>query len=241
MAVTKKRIEKNLSEIRENIATACARARRDPKDVSIVAVTKSADLEAIKNLLEAGLTELGESRVQQLIERAGELNAFLQRRRSASPMPVRWHLVGHLQRNKVKHVLECSTIIHSVDSLRLAEEINTKAQSLPQPVQIFLQVNCSQEAQKFGVAVGAAAHLAELIGTMPCLRLVGLMTMGPLTNNPEESRRAFARLRELFEEIQRDKMAGPEFRHLSMGMSGDYSAAVEEGATILRIGTALFA
>jgi pyridoxal phosphate enzyme (YggS family) len=234
------RIAKNLRRIRENVAAACDRRGRQPQDVSLLAVTKSVKLEAIVAAVELGLTELGESRVQHLVERAAELEGLLQRRRNAKSSAVRWHMVGHLQRNKVRAVLDVAEVIHSVDSLRLAEAINLRAEQTGKVVDVLLQVNCSQEPQKFGVAVGAAAYLSELISTLKHLRLVGLMTMAPLTSNPEKARPSFIRLRELFEEMRKEKIGGENFRYLSMGMSQDYAVAVEEGATILRIGTALF-
>ena len=239
MAVTKNKIESNLQRIRENIAAACGRSGRLPQEVSIVAVTKSTDLEGIKALIDAGLTELAESRVQRVTERAAEVAAYLQRRRTPPAAPVRWHMVGHLQRNKVKTVLDVAEVIHSVDSLRLAEEINIRAERAGRTMDVMLQVNCSEEKQKFGCPVGAATHLAELICTLKSLRLIGLMTMAPLVRNPQDARPAFVRLRELFDEMQKDKIGGADFRHLSMGMTQDYPVAVEEGATILRIGTAL--
>jgi hypothetical protein len=240
MPVTKSRIERNLRLIRENVEAACAKADRPPEDVSLVAVTKAVDVETIKGLLDAGVADLGENRAQQLALRAAEIGAFLQRRRSPMPTPLRWHMVGHLQRNKVKVVLGCAEVIHSVDSLRLAEDINHRAEQMGRVAEVFLQVNCSQEEQKYGVAVAAATHLGELICTMPHVRLLGLMTMAPLVSDPEQARPAFVRLRELFEEMRNDKIGGESFRHLSMGMSQDYAVAVEEGATVLRIGTALF-
>ncbi len=239
--IARSRIEQNLQDIREKIATACDRARRDVGEVHLVAVTKYVGLPEIRHLLELGLYDLGESRAQQLTRRAGELSEALDADGVELPRSVRWHMIGHLQRNKVKHVLEVTNIVHSVDSLRLAEELNSRAERSDQHVDVLLQVNCSQEEQKYGVAVGASVHLAEMITTLDRLRLVGLMTIAPLSDNPEEARPAFALLRELFEEIRHEKIGGESFRHLSMGMSQDYEAAVEEGATILRIGSALFA
>ena len=240
MAVTRARIESNLGRIRETVSTACAGAGRDPDDVSIVAVTKAVDFDTVKNALDAGLTELGESRAGQLAERAKQMSSYLQRRRNALPAPVRWHMVGHLQRNKVRATLQCVDMIHSVDSLRLAEDLNAHAERAPRVVDVLLQVNCSDEQQKFGCAVGAATHLAELMCTLKNLRLLGLMTMAAFSDDPERSRPVFVRLREIFEEMRKDRTGGEEMRHLSMGMSQDYGVAVEEGATILRIGTALF-
>lgn len=241
MAVTRKRIEKNLKQIREKIAEGCANVGRNPKEVTLVAVTKSVDMDTIKNCLDAGVTELGENRVQQFISRAAELDAYLQRRRNELARPIRWHMVGHLQRNKVKGALPWASMIHSVDSLRLAEELSGKAEQMRRTIDVLLQVNCSREPQKYGCAVGASEHLAELITTLPRVRLSGLMTMGPLTDDADVSRAAFGRLRELFEDMKKQRIGGEAFKHLSMGMSSDYPQAVEQGATILRIGTALFA
>lgn len=239
MPATRNKIAANLEHIRETIADACRRSGRSPREVSIIAVTKTVELDSIKHLVELGLTDLGESRVQHLTQRAEELSQWLARRQTASPAP-RWHMIGHLQRNKVKQVLDHSRIIHSVDSLRLAEEINARAEKMGQAVDALLQVNCSQEQQKFGCAVGAALHMAELVSTLKHVRLVGLMTMAEMATDPEKARPAFALLRELFEELRNEKVGGDAFRHLSMGMSHDYPVAVEEGATLLRIGAALF-
>ncbi len=233
MPVTKSQIGKNLRRIQADIAEACERVRRDPGEVSVLAVTKAVDMATIRNLIDLGVCDLGESHVQQLLERVGELGD--------SAGDVRWHMVGHLQRNKARQALQAAATIHSVDSLRLAEELNNRAERMDRTVDVFLQINCSREEQKFGVAIGAAMHLAELIGTLRELRLVGLMTMAPIVADPEEARPSFVCLRELFEEMRHEKIVGEAFRHLSMGMSQDYVVAVEEGATILRIGTALFA
>jgi pyridoxal phosphate enzyme (YggS family) len=240
MPVTRKKIESNLLRIRQRIEEACARARRSARDVRMVAVTKSVDFETVKNVLDLGLTDLGESRSAQLAERAEQMAAFLQRRRNGSPCQVRWHMVGHLQRNKVRSVLPVVSCVHSVDSLRLAEEIHVQAETLGRALDVLLQVNCSEEPQKSGCAVGAAQHLAGLIRTLKNLRLIGLMTMGPLSADPEQARPSFRRLRELFEDIWHDSVGGEDFRELSMGMSQDFTVAIEEGATILRIGSALF-
>ncbi len=150
-------------------------------------------------------------------------------------------MIGHLQRNKVRQVLPITSLIHSVDTLRLAEEINASAAKLNLCPKVLLQVNISNEPQKYGVPIGAATHLAEQIETLPNIKLVGLMTMAPLTHNKDVVRACFVRARELFVEMRGEKIVGPEFTELSMGMSSDYEVAVEEGATILRIGSAIFA
>lgn len=240
MAITKTHIENNLQRIRERIAASCKKAGRPTKEVTLVAVTKSVEIDTIRHLLDLGLTELGESRALQFAQRVGEIDAYIQRRRNPLPSPVRWHMIGHLQRNKVKPIIETAGLIHSLDSLRLGEEINARAERLGIVSDVLLQVNCSKEPQKFGCAVGAALHLCEMLMTMKNLRLSGLMTMAPLSENPEDARPSFVRLRELFDEIRREGIGGAHFRHLSMGMSNDYPIAVEEGATLVRIGTALF-
>jgi len=242
----KKKIAENLRRIREEIAEACARVRRNPGEVRIVAVTKSVEVDTIRLLMDMGLSDFAESRVQELVRRSAMIEESILRRQelvqgTQSLCPC-WHMVGHLQRNKVKQITPIVEYIHSVDSLRLAEEINTCAAKLgmSQKVKLFLQVNTSQEKQKFGLAVGAVAALAEQIMTLPNLEIVGLMTMAPLTEDQELCRFCFARLREIFEELRGEKVCGPAFRHLSMGMSQDYVTAVEQGATMLRIGTAIF-
>ena len=239
MAATTKRIEGNLARIRENIESACARAGRSADEVAIVAVTKAVDLPTIKNLIDAGVADLGENRVGQLADRAEQVAASLSRRRSG-PDKVRWHMIGHLQRNKVRVALEAGAVIHSVDSLRLAEEINNRAERENTVTDVYLQVNCSGESQKSGVAVGAAMYLGEMICTLKNISLHGLMTMAPLSVNPEKARPTFIRLREIFEDMRTQKIGGDTFRHMSMGMSQDYQVAVEEGATVLRIGSAIF-
>ena len=237
------KISKRLEQIKENIASACARAHRYANEVKVVVVTKTVPLESVKEVIELGYTELGENRVQRLKQLAGEVSEFL-RQRDGKPnadSKVNWHMIGHLQRNKVKPALKISSVIHSVDTLRLAEEIDTVAGKLGTKPYIFLQVNCSGEPQKYGTPVGAATHLAEQFATMENLRLKGLMTMAPLTRNKDVVRACFVRAKELFEEIKGENLAGPEFAQLSMGMSQDYEIAVEEGATVLRIGSAIFA
>jgi hypothetical protein len=237
-------LAEKLDEVRNRIAAAAARARRESSEVTLVAVTKTAAPEQIREILTLGVTDLGESRVQVLTQRAAQVGEFLQRRVSqgdaVAPDRVRWHLIGHLQRNKVKPVLPIAHMIHSVDSLRLAEEIDAQAAKLGRRIPVLLQVNASEESQKFGVAVGAAVHLAEQIDSMPNVQISGLMTMGPLDEPENKIRQAFSRTRELFEEMRWHKIGGAALRHLSMGMSNDFELAIEEGATMVRIGSLLF-
>ncbi len=240
MAANRRSLRDNLQRVRENIVAAAERARRDPAAVQLVAVTKAAGVDDVKTLIELGVEHIGENRARQLVSRAEEVAGWLSRRRRQPVPTVRWHMVGHLQRNKVRKVLDVAAAIHSVDSLRLAEEIDHRAAQRGRAADVLLQVNCSEEPAKHGVAVGAAVALGEQICTLKHVRLLGLMTMAPLASNPEKARPTFVRLREIFEEMVKEKVGGGDFRHLSMGMTQDYQVAVEEGATLLRIGTALF-
>jgi pyridoxal phosphate enzyme (YggS family) len=237
-------LAEKLDEVRGRIAAACERAKRDPTEVTLVAVTKTAAPEQIREILQLGVGDLGESRVQVLTQRAAQVNEFFQRRQAAGDANVaprlRWHMIGHLQRNKVKPVLPLVSVIHTVDSLRLAEELDAQAAKLNRKVPILLQVNASEEPQKFGVAVGAAVHLAEQIDSMDNLQVSGLMSMAALDAPEPVARHTFARTREIFEEMKWHKIGGTGLRHLSMGMSNDFEWAVQEGATLVRVGSLLF-
>jgi pyridoxal phosphate enzyme (YggS family) len=237
------KIASRIKHIKSTINSACDRVGRNPGEVRLVVVTKSVTIDAVKEVINLGLTDLGENRVQQLKKISSEVEDFLQASDGgpATQKVINWHMIGHLQRNKVRQVLPIAVLIHSVDTLRLAEEINAAAAKLKSRPKVLLQVNCSNEPQKYGVPVGAATHLAEQIETLPHLQLVGLMTMAPLTHKKDIVRACFVRARELFVEMRGEKIVGPHFTELSMGMSSDYELAVEEGATILRIGSAIFA
>ena len=237
------KISERIERIKGTINSTCARVGRDPGEIKLVVVTKSATIEAIKEVIYLGLADLGENRVQQLKKVFTQIAEFLQGADGDSTLPekVNWHMIGHLQRNKVRQVLPIASLIHSVDTLRLAEEINASAAKLNLCPRVLLQANTSNEPQKYGVPVGATTHLAEQIETLPNLKLLGLMTMAPLTHNKDVVRACFVRARELFIEMRGEKIVGPEFTELSMGMSSDYEVAIEEGATILRIGSAIFA
>ena len=237
------KISERIKRVEDTIHAACARAGREPDEVKLVVVTKSATVDAIKEVIDLGFTDLGENRVQQLKKVSTQVVEHLQASDgdSNTTPTVNWHMIGHLQRNKVRQVLPIAALIHSVDTLRLAEEINTAAVRLNLRPRVLLQVNTSDEPQKYGVPVGAATHLAEQIETLSHLQLAGLMMMAPLTHNKDIVRACFVRTRELFVEMRGEKIVGPQFTELSMGMSSDYEIAVEEGATILRIGSAIFA
>ena len=237
------KLSERIECVQQTIRHTCARVGRDPCEIKLVVVTKSATIEAVKEVVRLGFVDLGENRAQQLKRVFEQVSEYLQRAQDEPNIPkeVRWHMIGHLQRNKVQQVLPIASLIHSVDTLRLAEEINNSAAKLNLQPKVLLQVNTSNEPQKYGVPVGAAIHLAEQIETLPNLKLIGLMTMAPLTLNKDIIRDCFVRARELFIEMRGEKIVGPQFTELSMGMSSDYEIAIEEGATIIRIGSAIFA
>jgi pyridoxal phosphate enzyme (YggS family) len=199
------------------------------REVTIVAVTKGHPADAVRSVLEAGISDIGENRVQEALGKQGELPG----------VPVRWHLIGHLQTNKAKLVAGAFALIHSIDSWRVAEAVSAATgkteNGVPQPV--LLQVNVAGESQKTGCPPAEAADLAQKIAADARLRLEGLMTMAPFTDDERLQRQVFGDLRRLGERIEQ---SGVPLRHLSMGMSGDYRAAVAEGATMLRLGTILF-
>jgi len=246
----KRRLSENMKRVGDRIAQACARANRDPSEVRLVAVTKSVELDVIRQTLELGVLDLGESRAQQLNQRAGMMHEHMERKSvlsgrregaaaSGFARP-RWHMVGHLQRNKVKLVVPWVELIHSLDTLRLAEDLHEQATQLGRVVDFLLQVNTSGEKSKYGVAVGAVPHLVDHFASWPGIRLCGLMTMAPIGATPVELRLYFERLRDVFEDLRGEGLVGPAFRELSMGMSADFETAIESGATMVRIGSALF-
>jgi PLP dependent protein len=249
-------LDQRYAAVKASIATAARKSGRDPDDIILVAVTKFAEPDQIRRLMQLGHKDFGENKVQNLLHRAAMVEEYLARHRvlphlrvaadtlfstgSGGPQAVRWHMIGHLQRNKARKAIEYCRLIHSVDSLRLAEEIQSLAQKREEPVEVLIQVNCSGENSKYGCPVPAALHLAEQIDTMVTVRVRGLMTMAPLSDNPEDSRATFGRCRELFEEIKKTGIGDGKFNLLSMGMSGDYEVAIAEGANIVRVGSAIF-
>ena len=213
-----------VARVRDRIAAAAGRAGRRPEEVTLVAVTKGVDLARIREAVAAGVTDVGESRVQEAAPKVAALRAA-----------VRWHLVGHLQRNKAGLAAGLFSVIHSLDTVRLAEDLSRHA---PQPVDALLQVNVAGEPQKFGVAPEGLAVVLRNTGQLPRLRVIGLMTIAPLHPDPEHARPIFRRLRTLRDEAA--KVLGTALPHLSMGMSDDFEVAIEEGATLVRVGRAIF-
>lgn len=206
---------------------AVTRSGRKPADVTLLAATKTFPFETLRAAYEAGLRDFGENRVQEALDKIPLL-----------PSDIRWHLIGQLQTNKINKTVGKFVLIHSVESLHLAQALSQRVAAAPQD--ILLEVNTSGEASKSGVELDAALSTAETISQLPNLHLRGLMTVGPLTEDGSKVRDVFKRLKVLFEESRKKEWSGQSFDILSMGMSGDFEAAIEEGSTLVRIGSALF-
>ncbi len=222
-------IKENIERIRENIEKACIKSGRKPESVKILGATKDVSPSKIREAFSCGVKLFGENRVQEAIGKISELR----------DLDIEWHMIGNLQRNKVKKALEVFHVIESVSSLKLAEEINKEAGKRNITAKGFIEVNIGGEASKSGFSEEELMHSLEILSTLPALEIFGLMTIPPFSPNPEDSRKYFARLREIAEKINSLK-TGIFIKELSMGMSSDYIVAVEEGATIVRIGTAIF-
>lgn len=239
------------TEVRQRVAEAAQKSGRTADSVFLIAVTKYAEPEDIRELVELGHRDFGENKVQQLAQRASVIEEWFERVRRTPRVagehstfdhtqPVRWHMIGHLQRNKARKIADLVRLVHSVDSLRLAEELQTIANKIDRQVEVLIQVNVSGEESKFGVPIPAAGAIAEQIDTMINVKVRGLMTMAPLSDNPEDSRKYFARCRELFHDLQTQGVGEGHFNLLSMGMSNDYEIAIEEGANLVRVGSSIF-
>ncbi len=245
--VSRNELRDRYRQVTERIAAAAERSGRRARDILLVAVTKNASPDQIRQLIELGHPDLGENRVQQLAQRVAMTGEFVARHRALRsskktdvPERIRWHMVGHLQRNKVKQVLPLVKLIHSVDSLRLAEEIQSQSDRAATEAEVLIEVNVAGEAGKFGIAPPATSHLIDQMQSMFNLKVRGLMVMAPYSDDPDHARPTFERAAELFADLQRQRVAGDGFNILSMGMSGDFEVAIECGANIVRIGRALF-
>ena len=219
----------NYRAIEEKVEKACLRAGRKREDVTLIAVSKTKLVSMIHELLPLGVRDFGENKVQELTEKEELL-----------PKDIRWHMIGHLQRNKVKYVVGKACMIHSVDSLRLAEEISKEALKKQISVPILVEVNVAGEESKFGVSVQEAPFLVEQICRLPGIEVKGLMTIAPYVEDPEENRIVFRNLRKLSVDIGGKNFDNVTMDILSMGMTGDYEVAIEEGATHVRVGTGIF-
>lgn len=223
-------IRENIDTIRRRIAIACARCGRDPNDITLVAVSKTFAAEAIAEAYDAGISDIGENYVQELLAKRAQL----------SGRSIRWHFIGHLQSNKVKYLVPWIHLIHAVDNVGLAQEIDKRAAQVGARVNILIEVNTTGEQSKFGVRPSAAVEFIKSLAGLRHLCIAGLMTIGPFLPDPEGSRPMFRTLRTLNAELATLAQENVHIQHLSMGMTGDFEVAIEEGATIVRIGTAIF-
>lgn len=222
-------ISENIQSVRQRIERAARRRGRDPRDITLVVVTKNRPVSAIREVIELGITDIGENRVQEIVPK-----------HKAIGDQVKWHFIGHLQRNKVKYILPFVYLIQSVDSIELAAEINKRANKISKVQDILVEVNVSGEATKYGFPAEKVIPATEELRQMGNIRVMGLMMMAPFTDDIELIRPYFARLKELFDDLSGKE--GPNFkmRYLSMGMTNDFEVAIEEGSNMVRIGTAIF-
>lgn len=222
-------LSEHVMQVEERIQKACERAGRSRDEITLIAVSKTKPVSDIEEVMSTGIVDFSENKVQELKEKYEIL-----------PKNLRWHMIGHLQRNKVKYLPGRTVLIHSVDSLRLAEEISREYARYGAEADILLEVNAAGEISKFGVSPEETEELARQIAVLPNVHIKGLMTIAPYTDDPEESRVYFKNLRQLSVDIAEKNIDNVSMSELSMGMTGDFETAIEEGATLIRVGTAIF-
>lgn len=222
-------IKEQLEIVENNICRACQKSGRKREQVTLIAVSKTKPIEDLKEAYACGMRYFGENKVQEIMDKYPQM-----------PEDVKWHMIGHLQRNKVKYIVDKAAMIHSVDSLRLAETIQAEAAKHQVSVPILLEVNVAEEDSKFGLSVRDTLPLAEQISTFPNLQIEGLMTIAPFVEDPEENRWVFRELKKLSVDINEKNIDNVNMCVLSMGMTGDYEVAIEEGSTMVRVGTGIF-
>lgn len=222
-------IKENLANVRKNIEESCKKVGRDVSEVTLITVSKTKPLSDLRIAYEEGSRDFGENKVQELVSKIDEM-----------PSDVKWHLIGHLQRNKVKYIAGKVAMIHSVDSYRLAEEINVQAKKSSCVIPILIEINIAGEDTKFGIKPEEAEELIREISELENVKVSGLMTIAPNVANPEENRAYFKAMKDLFVDISSKNIDNVEMKVLSMGMTNDYTVAVEEGATMIRVGTGIF-
>ncbi|MBD5396383.1 MAG: YggS family pyridoxal phosphate-dependent enzyme [Lachnospiraceae bacterium] len=222
-------IAENLRVVRSKIENACSQSERKPEDVTLIAVSKTKPVKMLKEAYDQGCRHFGENKVQELIDKYDVL-----------PDDIKWHMIGHLQRNKVKYIVDKVYMIHSVDSLRLAEEISREALKKNVTVSILIEVNVAGEDTKFGVSPLETEELVRKIAVLPGIAIKGLMTIAPYVDDPEDNRQYFAALKQLSVDISKKNIDNVNMNVLSMGMTGDYAVAIEEGAVFVRVGTGIF-
>ena len=222
-------ITENLEQVRKNIEEACRAVNRDPGEVTLISVSKTKPVSMLQEAYDAGSRDFGENKVQEIMDKYPQL-----------PSDIRWHMIGHLQRNKVKYIVDKVALIHSVDSLRLAETIENEAAKHNVTVPILIEVNVAQEESKFGLKTEEVLSLVESVAALPHINIKGLMTIAAYVEYPEENRGIFRHLKKLSVDIAAKNINNVNVSVLSMGMTGDYQVAVQEGATMVRVGTGIF-
>ena len=227
-------VNENISKIRQRIASVCARINRHPEEITIVAVTKNRTKEQMLQAVEAGISEIGENRVQDAVLKYRSLEAFSRKQK------VKWHLVGHLQTNKVKDAVKIFDLIHSVDSFHVALEIDKRSKEAGKVQDILIEVNTSGEATKFGIRPEESEGLLNAVRDLKNIRVLGLMTVAPLSDDKNRVRLCFRKLKDLRDNINEQKFMSRSLDILSMGMSDDFEEAIEEGASVIRLGRAIF-
>lgn len=226
-------IARNLEAVKLRVAEAAEKVDRKPQEIDIVAVTKQVPVPRIREAVDLGLTSIGENRVQELLEKFKELGQEIAGTR------ISWHFVGHLQTNKVKQIIHFTDLVHSLDRLNLAEEINKRAQQIDKIQPVLVQVNVALKKEKFGIFPADVVSFIEEVRGFSYLRIEGLMTMAPFFAEAERARPIFRKLKELFDQI-RERYPNLPLKYLSMGMTNDFEVAIEEGSNMIRIGTAIF-
>jgi len=222
-------IKDNLLEVKERMKKAAERSGRNSNEIKLIAVSKTVDVHCIKEAIKAGHQLFGENRVQEARDKIKDIGR-----------DVKWHMIGHLQRNKVKYIFDLFDMVHSVDSIPLAHEIDRIGKKKGKVMDILVQVNISGEETKYGMEAAEMMKIIKEISNYEHISIKGLMTMPPFFNDPEDARPYFIKLRELKNEIEKQKVEGVSMEELSMGMSNDFEIAIEEGATMVRVGTAIF-
>ena len=222
-------IKSNLLEVHENMKKACEKAGRSEQDVELIAVSKTKPVSALMEAYESGCRIFGENKVQELVDKY-----------EVMPKDIKWHMIGHLQRNKIKYIIDKACMIHSVDSERLAEAISQEAGKIGIVMPVLVEVNIAREESKFGIYAEDTAKFIEKIARLPHIHVEGLMTIAPFVEVAEENRVFFQKLRKLYVDIKRKNIDNVSMCSLSMGMTGDYQVAIEEGATMVRVGTGIF-
>ncbi len=222
-------IEQQLKEVEAKIQAACDRVHRERSEVTLIAVSKTKPIETLKEAYDLDIKVFGENKVQEIVDKF-----------EALPKDIHWHMIGHLQRNKIKYIIDKVDMIHSVDSVRLAEAIEKEAGKHNVIIQILLEVNVAEEESKFGLHIDEVVPTLEIISQFPHIKVCGLMTIAPFVDNPEKNRPIFAKLRKLSVDIRDKNIDNTNMSILSMGMTNDYEVAIEEGATMIRVGTGIF-